>query len=132
MQEKRTVISSSNSKILSIIEDLYYSNSVVKKDQLDEVLLSLRNWSTEKAIELQYASPEEKENYQIYLLAEIEATIKIYLYFTKNLPDFDVNVIEKICNSVYLSILQLMDEELIGIMSKAPMMPSTTPWTFLL
>jgi hypothetical protein len=110
MHEKRTLISSSNSKILSTLEDLYYTNTEVKVDQLDEVLASLQDWSQEQAA-LQFASQEEKENHQNYLLAEIEATLKIYLYFTRNLPDFDKNVIETICNAGLISTLQLMDKE---------------------
>ncbi|MBA2651660.1 MAG: hypothetical protein H0U73_05280 [Tatlockia sp.] len=108
---QKTLISSSNSLILLTIENMYKQNSEIDlgSEVFNETILSLKKWAQEKSLEIQNSSQKEKELLQKNIFNDMEMTLKLYMFFNINLPDFNIKVINSLCNIGFTLMVKLSD-----------------------
>ncbi len=105
--KKEPIFSANNSKILFLLQELYQEKTHLKRNDLNEVIKSISHWKENDFYKKEHCPSEEQNK---IFLNEIESILRIYSFFSKNVPDFDKHAIEKICNAVLAVVLQLADE----------------------
>lgn len=108
------LLSSSNSIIISVIENYRKVNSY----QLSDAIESLKGWANEqKNLIENTSSVEEKKKLQDDVLFQMEAVLKVYLLLNKTLPDIDNENINKICDTAFLQMFKLLDQNIKSILA---------------